>query len=244
MKLCDAQLQDINPADILGNGFFRRCNTYKGGGGYDKFPEIYQRRFGEKDGLNDQFVVQLRGCVLDCPYCYVTREGVSTGDREFFTTEQLVEAFKESGCGVFHLMGGAPAIYLNYWERIIELLPEGVPFHSDLLLLEDVYDRRTVNKLATYTNTLYAVSIKGSNPCEFERNTNTEFKSGKFWYNLESIVQAGLQFYFTFTGMSEDSVNVFKDCVYQRFPANADKMLEDAFSIDLIHYKALDYKAS
>lgn len=31
MPLCKAQLQDINPDDVLNGGLYRRCNTYKGG---------------------------------------------------------------------------------------------------------------------------------------------------------------------------------------------------------------------
>ena len=46
VPLCEAQLMDVNPLDILNNGLYRKCNTYKGGGGYDKFPEIYNAKIG------------------------------------------------------------------------------------------------------------------------------------------------------------------------------------------------------
>lgn len=43
MYLCDKQLRDVNPSDIIKNGLYRRCDTYKGGGGYDKFSDIYKK---------------------------------------------------------------------------------------------------------------------------------------------------------------------------------------------------------
>ena len=68
VPLCKAQLEDVNPLDVLNGGLYRRCNTYKGGGGYDKFPEIWERRLGKGETkLNDQFVVQVQGCPLHCP---------------------------------------------------------------------------------------------------------------------------------------------------------------------------------
>ena len=37
VPLCKAQLEDVNPLDVLNDGLYRRCNKYKFGGGYDKF---------------------------------------------------------------------------------------------------------------------------------------------------------------------------------------------------------------
>ncbi len=77
VPLSEGQLQDVNPKDILEDGLYRMCNSYKGGGGYDKFPDFVQHFYRlEKDKYSKQFIVQLFGCNLDCPYCYVTREGV------------------------------------------------------------------------------------------------------------------------------------------------------------------------
>jgi len=92
VPLCRAQLQDVSPIDILNDGLYRKCNTYKGGGGYDKFPAIFERRFGPAPNLHDQFVVQLAGCPLRCPYCYVTEAGVHGKSRRI-STNSLVAAF-------------------------------------------------------------------------------------------------------------------------------------------------------
>lgn len=240
MPLCKAQLTDVNSSDILNDGLYRRCNTYKGGGGYDKFPVIYEKRYGKLDGLNDQFVVQLKGCPLNCPYCYVTREGVSTGKCIQVTTEELIDAFNNSGCKVFHLMGGAPAIYIDNWYDIIENLPADKIFHSDIMLVEDLYNKDTIEKLAKLPNCLYAVSIKGCNRKEYYENTRTYINNTMFYKNLDLIIESKLPIYFTFTGMSEYSINSFKNKVIARYGDSS--ILDDSFAIELIHYNALDYK--
>lgn len=241
MKLCLAQLTDVNPADVLHGGLYRKCNTYKGGGGYDKFPEIYQRRFGKTDGLHNQFVVQLKGCPLRCPYCYVTPAGVSEGECVSVPTEFLVHDFNESGCKVFHLMGGAPALYIDYWAEIIRRLDIDSVFHSDLMLVEGYYKQEVIQALADLPRTLHAVSIKGLGPKEFKSNTGVELDERMFWSNLDMIVAWHLPFYFTFTGMSEESVAGFKIKVLERYGIGS--LLDDSFSIDIIHYNALDYRA-
>lgn len=238
MKLCEKQLRDVNESDILFNGLYRRCNTYKGGGGYDKFPEIYKNRFSDTPDLNEQFVVQLRGCPLRCPYCYVTEDGVHNGNCEYIPTCKLVTDFKSMHLPVFHLMGGAPAIYIDKWSELIDALPEGTVFHSDLLLLEGLYSPTTIKELASKPNCLYAVSIKGATPEEFKRNTGVEFNKDLFWRNLHTCIEADLPFYVTYTGMPTDSIEIFRKDVVDHF--GTEDFLRDSFAIDLVHYKALE----
>lgn len=236
MHLCDKQLRDINPTDILNNGLYRKCNTYKGGGGYDKFPAIYENRTNQKGNYNEQFVVQLKGCPLRCPYCYVTLDGVHNGEFSLISTDQLVKDFKDSKLPVFHLMGGAPALYIDYWHEILDQLNVDDAFHSDLLLLEGKYSRDIIEKLATYKNSLYAVSIKGSNNTEFKTNTGVDFNEKMFFNNLDIIVEYNLPIYLTFTGMSNESIDVFKKVVVQRY---GESILKDSFAIQLVKYEAL-----
>lgn len=236
MPLCKAQLLDVNPSDILESGLYRKCNTYKGGGGYDQFPAIYERRVGSVPGLNNQFVVQLKGCPLRCPYCYVTEKGVSTGSSIQVSSEDIAASFYRSGCTVFHLMGGAPALQIRKWPDLLAQL-HGEPFHSDFLLLEGKYDIGLLQEIAQYRNSLHAVSIKGGNPEEFRVNTNTILNERLFEQNLETILASGLNIYFTFTGMAQESIESFK----RRYgPLTS---FENSFAIDLVHYKAMDYIA-
>lgn len=231
VPLCDAQLTDVNPADILENGLYRKCNIYKGGGGYDKFPIMYQKLIGTHQvDLRNQFVAQVLGCPLDCPYCYVTREGVY-GEPTYVSTHDMVMSYHKSGCSVFHLMGGAPAIYLPYWLELLEEL-QGAVFHSDLMLIEREYDEDLLKKIAEYPNQLHAVSIKGYGPQEFESNTRMPLNERLFDRNYRILMRSGLPVYFTFTGMSDQSINKFK----KKYELEA-----ESFSIDLIDYNALHY---
>lgn len=235
VPLCEAQLQDVNPNDILEGGLYRKCNTYKGGGGYDKFPEIYNRRYGQKrEDLNNQFVVQLQGCPLRCPYCYVTPEGIF-GESVKVDTSNLMKSYRDSGCSVLHLMGGAPALHIKGWPDLLSRLEEDEVFHSDLLCLEGDYDAQLLKDIASYPNSLYAVSIKGSTPEEFKANTGVELNTKMFERNLSLLFETGVPCYFTFTGMSKESVARFKK-------EHSSYSFEDSFAIQLVHYNALDYK--
>ena len=44
--------------------------------GMVSYPRYWKKGLKKKGDWRYQFVVQLRGCVLNCPYCYVTQDGV------------------------------------------------------------------------------------------------------------------------------------------------------------------------
>lgn len=230
VPLCEKQLLDVRPEDVLCGGHFRKCNTYRGGGGYDRFPAIAKKRLGVE--VAQQFVVQLKGCPLKCPYCYVTNDGI-TGEHIPYTTEQLVAAYKDSGHELFHLMGGAPALYMQHWPELIYAL-RGAVFHSDLLLMEYKYTAKDIKAICK-PNCLYAVSIKGWNPDEWARNTGVHWRTMyRVFYNLDKLLKYGDPkcFYFTFTNMDDESIYRFKK-------EYTGPWLDDAFSIDLVNYEAL-----
>lgn len=233
VPFCEAQLKDINPSDILMNNMFRVCNVYKGGGGYDKFPDIAFRRTG---CITDkQFIVQLKGCPLKCSYCYVTPAGIN-GEATYHSSDLLVSIFKTSmelnKTKVFHLMGGAPAIYIDKWHHIIPKLPKGAIFHSDIMLIEKAYNKVDFSAL-NKPNCLYAVSIKGNNAEEFFKKTSTELNESLFWKNFDIVVNSGISFYITFTDINPTEI-------YQKI---ADRyglgVLKDSFTIKKIEYEAI-----
>ena len=130
LKVCPVQgrqLKDVREEDIFGD--FRICNTYRGGGGYDQLPDIAGRRglINEytRGEIGTQFVVQLYGCHLRCPYCYVTKDGVY-GTYVRYDIPELIEAFdaacNEKNVGTLHMMGGAPALWMEDWQNIPMLL--------------------------------------------------------------------------------------------------------------------------
>lgn len=233
VPVCGAQLLDVRPDDLLNGGDFRKCNTYRGGGGYDRFPFIYERR--RRRRVAQQFVVQLYGCTLSCPYCYVTREGV-WGDPKSYTTEELIKAYVASGQEIFHLMGGAPAIYLEDWPEIMVGLPEEAVFHSDFMLTERVYERSLLREIAAHSSSsLFAVNIKGVSPADYEKNTRKPFREARFWGNLSALVAAGIPFYLTFTNPDANRYDEFVRRLIDEF---GPEIMADSFVIDLIAYLA------
>jgi hypothetical protein len=236
VPVCGYQGLDVHPEDLLNGGHFRKCEIYRGGGGYDQFPLICELRIGVR--LHRQFVVQLYGCPLDCFYCYVTRSGV-WNPYVVYTTEQLVKAFEDSDQEIFHLMGGAPALYLERWPELIEALPEWAVFYSDFLLVEGEYDRAVLAELAEHSDRcLFAVDIKGTTPEDYERNTRRPFKDFPFWTNLHSLVDLRIPFYLTFTNPDMNHYEGFCDRLREDFGPD---ILGDSFIIPLINYDATPY---
>ena len=251
-KVCPIQgrqLKDVREEDIFHD--FRICDTYRGGGGYDQFPEIVMKRFGPwrmeklRGNIAKQFVVQLRGCHLNCPYCYVTEDGVKGRVRKY-TSGQLVmqeflRVYGKHRCGVFHLMGGAPALYINHWHKILDILPDIFLFHSDMLLTEKPYP--SLRKI-TRPNAVYAINIKGVTSEDYYRNTGKELDWDLFWYNLDCVSHSVIEFYFTFTNPDKRHLKEFKSKIIERYGCWGLSALRDSFVIDLIEYDALKEKTN
>ena len=74
VPLCEKQLRDVNQKDILNNGLYRKCNIYKGGGGYDKFEDIYKKRNNlnqeERFNKSKQNSNRINFCKREVPYFY------------------------------------------------------------------------------------------------------------------------------------------------------------------------------
>jgi organic radical activating enzyme len=230
------QLRDVRQEDLFGD--FRLCETYRGGGGYDRFPKIYKKRTSsaiEEADISKQFVVQLYGCPLDCPYCYVTRDGVF-GHYIEYSTDEIIKAFEASNTKVFHLMGGAPGLYVENWWQIVEQLPDYAIFHSDLLLVEKYYKKEWFERICK-SNVLLAVDIKGVTSEDFLRNTRRHLDWGQLIHNMEIVVESGISFYITFTNpIDQLDLNIFKWTFESLF---GKKVLNDSYVIDLVEYEAL-----
>lgn len=220
--------------DLIAGGLFRKCDVYRAGGGYDKFPDICKKRLGYNYRM--QFVVQLFGCNLNCYYCYVTKDGVF-GDFILLTTDDIVHHFDVSGLKIFHLMGGAPALYIENWWEIIQKISGDTIFHSDLLLTEKRYKAAWLDSIVS-ANCLYAVSIKGLSKVEYEKNTRVRFNEGMFWDNFDAVVKHGVPFYLTFTGIDTTSEEylLYLDMLSSRY---GNSVIEDAVALPLVQYNAM-----
>lgn len=222
-NFCDKQLRDINPDDIRGD--FRLCDTEKA--------QMYEPLMKEAQGFGStQFIVQLWGCPFDCWYCYVTRDGVF-GATHMYTSEKIVEAFHKTDAHIFHLMGGAPGLYLNDWGSIIRLLGRGYLFHSDLLLVEGDYTLTQFTYPRALCKIVLSVSLKGWDKETYKEVTGVpiDLYSHRVRHNFDMLVQSGIPFYITMTGFTEAE---WMDNIpyYMRGKANL-------YHIPIIGYKAL-----
>jgi pyruvate-formate lyase-activating enzyme len=242
-KVCPIQgrqLLDVRKSDIFGD--FRICDTYRGGGGYDKLPAITEKRgLSSVGNTAKQFVVQLYGCHLRCPYCYVTRDGILGKYIEYTTGEiiyKFMEAYELHNIGVFHLMGGAPALYIDRWYSIRQQLPSQFVFTSDLLLTEGVYNKGNITALKHLgsNNSIFAVNIKGVTSKDYEFNTGRKIDWKLFWDNFDKVVDSGINFYLTFTNPALSYLDQFKDKIIKRY---SESTLDDSFVIDLKQYEAV-----
>lgn len=244
LKVCPPQgrqLKDIYEEDLFED--FRICDTYRGGGGYDQFPNIARKRGliheYTKGNIGKQFVVQLYGCHLRCPYCYVTRDGIYGSYTEYYLGD-LFDAYdraqKKHDVGVFHMMGGAPALWMERWAVIpMNLAPFNI-FHSDFLLTEKSYDPKVLYNLNT-KNSLYAVNIKGVTREDYRINTGRSLDHKLFYNNMEKILKTKLNFYLTFTNPDLNYIDEFNEDLISRF---GEGVLQDSFIIDLKKYDALE----
>ena len=209
------KMLDVNPNDLISGGHFRLCQTYKGGGGCDQFPRIPAARglVSTPSGANRQLVVQLWGCNLDCPYCYVTRAGV-WGEPTVYTTQELSQAWRLAqtthGVNVFHLMGGAPALYLRQWPKLLDAPPPQTLFHSDLMLSEGSYDDEVLVDIDR-PGVLLAVNVKGTDSESWERNTRKPYHPKQVIANLDKVRRrlSPERWYITFTNVAPDAQEAF-----------------------------------
>lgn len=244
VPLSHGQLTDINEQDIVENGLYRICDIYKGGGGYDRFTHYLKRKYKlNPNNHHKQFIVQLFACPLDCPYCYVTRQGV-WGDFVEKTTDEIVYSFLSTELRVFHLMGGAPALYMTHWVSLIKELYKNMPnviFHSDFMLCENYYNEGVLKTLKnSKCCQLYAINIKGLTPKEWQLNTRKEFDSDRFWYNWLLLQELKIPCYITFTGVKRKGLPEFWELAKDK-GIDINFWKDKSYVIPIINYNAIKY---
>ena len=230
------QMADVRPEDLRHGNLFRVCDTARGGGGYDHFAQIACDRHmvTHPNDARIHFIAQLYGCPLDCPYCYVTRAGV-WGTPKMYDTKELVYLYRmaEGRANVFHLMGGAPGMFMEHWPELIkELKVRGDLFHSDLMLCEKKYYPEVLKQF-NESNVLLAVNIKGTTPIEWFTNTRKRLDEKLFEYNLRMLNKyvAWDRWYITFTNVPVQRQD--------DFIKKHDLWGQHYYGIDLIDYEAL-----
>lgn len=218
-------------------GYFRICASYKDPNhkkGYDKFPDFATIKFGGNPSFwNYHLIVQLRGCPLKCPYCYVDDEGIEGLTPINLTPEELVLKAKkilndDNRLNVFHLMGGAPGLYIRFWSEILDVMNKvnlnKVLFHSDIILVEpEIVNSFYLNlkKIKNFKNHLIAVCVKGITDENLIENTGIKnLKYYKYFENLNNVISTGINYYITLINPDVKELPNFLDSLIKNWGAN------------------------
>jgi len=186
----------------------------------DKVPYRIAETFGGTwQDYNNHFIVQVAGCPLKCPYCYVDNLKADL----CMSADELVEKFKvfkekvEERFGikvnVFHFMGGAPAIYCEFWTELRESLDKQglgeVILFSDVILVENYFTKKRPWEFLNLHHFILTGCLKGTNRKNFLKNTGKNL----FEQSLKELnsYTSAKNFYLTLIGFDETSLeDVYK----------------------------------
>lgn len=180
-RLGPGQLKDVERSGVEHhNGWARTCTILQGNPPQSDIGDRSPHRIADLYGDNwkywdRHFVVQVAGCPLRCPYCYV--DNLDVGFR--ISIEELVGIYADfreciPELNVFHLMGGCPGRYAHLWPLIrAELDKAGfrdTVFFSNVILVEE-----TVHGACPWRHiplrSVIAVCLKGTSFSNFVENT-------------------------------------------------------------------------
>lgn len=175
------QMEDVLRSGLeIHNDFARTCTVAKGDPPAspigDTTPWILEKRYGHSwKHWNRQFVVQVAGCPLECPYCYI--DNLSAGMA--ITIEEMISWYREfryrvHELNIFHFMGGCPGAHAHYWPIIRQELDEA-GFEDSVLVTDAILVEEWAYGIKPWIHipnrTLVLVCIKGTSFSNFEANT-------------------------------------------------------------------------
>ncbi len=197
----------------------RICTVAKGRGSHDdrgdRSPYRMAELFGGRwEDYNNHFIVQAAGCPLKCPYCYVDnlKADLTMGADElverFISFKAEVEPKFGIKLKVFHFMGGAPAIYCEFWKELRQALDRHnlreVVLFSDVILVEEHFVNKRPWEFLGLHHFLLTGCLKGTNPQNFRRNTGSDL-FGQSLKELQHYLPAR-NFYLTLIGHDQQDL--------------------------------------
>lgn len=189
----------------------------------DKSPFRMAKIFGGNwQDYNNHFIVQVAGCPLKCPYCYVDNLKADL----LMTAKELVSRFikfkKETEpkfnikLKVLHFMGGAPAIYCEFWKELRNSLDKkglkDIILFSDVILVENYFFKNKPWKFLKLHHFILTGCLKGTNKDNFIKNTGYDL----FQQSLKELKNylSAKNFYLTLIGF--DAKNLLE--IYKIIP--------------------------
>jgi len=187
-KIGEIQRMDIEKSSgiVFYDDVARICTVVKDENAHDNRGDKSPYRMAELFGgswkdYNNHFIVQSAGCPLKCPYCYVDNLKTDL----FMTADELVEKFIEFKkevepkfnikLKVFHFMGGAPALYCEFWKELRNSLDnyglKDVILFSDVILVENYFSKKKPWKFLNLHHFILTGCLKGTNRENFIKNT-------------------------------------------------------------------------
>ena len=202
----------------------RICTVVKEKNAYDDRGDKSPYRMAEIFGgdwkdYNNHFIIQVAGCPLKCPYCYVDnlKANLSMNADElvdkFVEFKKIVEPKFNIKLNVFHFMGGAPALYCEFWEELRNSLDnhglKEVVLFSDVILVENHFSKKKPWEFLNLHHFILTGCLKGTNEDNFKKNTGFHLFEQSL-KELENYLTAK-NFYLTLIGFDErDLSQIYK----------------------------------
>lgn len=214
-KIGELQRKDIEDSSgiVLYDDYARICTTVKPDGGIgDRSSYRMAEMFGgEWQDYNNQYIIQVAGCPLDCRYCYVDNQeedtcwsAISVVSNFMAFRWQLRTEFHES-LKVLHFMGGAPGVYCAFWRELRHELDyqhcENVILFSDVIFVEAWTRQVRPWNYMDLDRFIVAGCLKGTDRGSFEQNTGKDLFSQAVMEMLMYPVHDN--FYLTLIGYEE-----------------------------------------
>lgn len=133
---------------------------------------------GQWQDYNDQYVIQVAGCALDCWYCYVDNKKNDVA----MTSTRIVSHYHEltqtapNPVKVLHFMGGMPGAYAPFWSDIRSCMYSDHILFTDVVFVENFVYNIYPWEYMDIPNLMVTGCLKGTNRDSFEKNT------GKDWF--------------------------------------------------------------
>lgn len=187
----------------------------------DKSPYRMAEIFGgDWQDYNNHFIVQVAGCPLKCPYCYVDNlkaDLLMTADElveKFIEFKKIVESKFNIKLKVFHFMGGAPALYCEFWKELRNSLDNhgfnDVLLFSDVILVENYFYKKKPWEFLNLHHFILTGCLKGTNEDNFIKNTGGFNLFRQSLKELQNYLPAK-NFYLTLIGFEEkDLLQIYK----------------------------------
>ncbi len=182
----------------------------------DKSPYRMAEIFGgDWQDYDNHFIVQVAGCPLNCPYCYVDnlKADLSMNADElvdkFIEFKKKVEPKFNIKLKVFHFMGGAPAIHCEFWKELRDSLDKkglkDTVLFSDVILVENRFLKNKPWEFLNLHHFILTGCLKGTSKENFIKNTGSDLFQESL-KELDNYLSAK-NFYLTLIGFDEKDLS-------------------------------------